>query len=128
MVEVPNFMASDPDNVEAIVRLHGNGNTLLLKGRPNDELPRELLPCFRYSIIDLADERRIGPAGGAAGGSDANDPARPVGSADDRSTWRRRSRAARTPSSAGRSTTRSTPPRRAPARGWRSPTCRSSSS
>ncbi|HEY2188488.1 MAG TPA: histidine kinase, partial [Caldimonas sp.] len=28
MVEVPNFMASDPDNVEALVRLHGNGNTL----------------------------------------------------------------------------------------------------
>ena len=62
MVEVPNFMASDPDNVEALVRLHGNGNTLLLKGRPNDELPREVLPCFRYSIIDLADERRIGAA------------------------------------------------------------------
>jgi EAL and modified HD-GYP domain-containing signal transduction protein len=62
MVEVPNFMASDPDNVESLVRLHGNGNTLLLKGRPNDELPREVLPCFRYSIIDLADERRIGAA------------------------------------------------------------------
>ena len=62
MVEVPNFMASDPANVEALVRLHGNGNTLLLKGRPNDELPRQVLPCFRYSIIDIADERRIGAA------------------------------------------------------------------
>jgi hypothetical protein len=68
MVEVPNFMASDPDNVEALLRLHGNGNTLLLKGRPNDELPREVLPCFRYSIIDLADERRIGPAAAAPPG------------------------------------------------------------
>ncbi len=68
MVEVPNFMASDPDNVEALLRLHGNGNTLLLKGRPNDELPREVLPCFRYSIIDLADERRIGPAAVAPAG------------------------------------------------------------
>jgi len=63
MVEVPNFMASDPANVEALIRLHGRGNTLLLKGRPNAELPREVLPCFKYSIIDLADDRRIG--GGA---------------------------------------------------------------
>ena len=59
MVEVPNFMAADPDNVDAIVRLHGNGNTLLLKGRPNAPLPREVLPCFKYSIIDLSDDRRI---------------------------------------------------------------------
>ncbi|MEO7116733.1 MAG: HDOD domain-containing protein, partial [Caldimonas sp.] len=59
MVEVPNFMAADPANVEALVRLHGNGNTLLLKGRPNAPLPREALPCFKYSIIDLADDRRI---------------------------------------------------------------------
>jgi EAL and modified HD-GYP domain-containing signal transduction protein len=62
MVEVPNFMASDPANVDSLVRLHGAGNALLLKGRPNAELPREVLPCFKYSIIDLADERRIGEA------------------------------------------------------------------
>jgi EAL and modified HD-GYP domain-containing signal transduction protein len=68
MVEVPNFMASDPGNVEALVRLHGAGNTLLLKGRPNAELPRQVLPCFKYSIIDLADERRIGDAGPAPAG------------------------------------------------------------
>ena len=60
MVEVPNFMASGPANVESLVRLYSAGNTLLLKGRPNAELPREVLPCFKYSIIDLADERRIG--------------------------------------------------------------------
>ncbi len=68
MVEVPNFMASDPANVEALKRLHGAGNTLLLKGRPNAELPREVLPCFKYSIIDLADERRIGVASVAPAG------------------------------------------------------------
>ena len=62
MVEVPNFMASDTGNVESLVRLHAAGNALLLKGRPNAELPREVLPCFKYSIIDLADERRIGEA------------------------------------------------------------------
>jgi EAL and modified HD-GYP domain-containing signal transduction protein len=68
MVEVPNFMASDPANVESLKRLHGAGNTLLLKGRPNAELPREVLPCFKYSIIDLADERRIGMASVAPAG------------------------------------------------------------
>ena len=62
MVEVPNFMAGDPANIEALQRLHAAGNTLLLKGRPNAELPREVLPCFKYSIIDIADDRRIGSA------------------------------------------------------------------
>ncbi len=68
MVEVPNFMAADPANVEALVRLHAAGNTLLLKGRPNAELPREVLPCFKYAIIDLADERRIGEGAVAPAG------------------------------------------------------------
>ena len=50
MVEVPNFMAADPANVEAIVRLHGNGNTLLLKGRPNAPLPREAEPALTFNV------------------------------------------------------------------------------
>jgi len=58
MVEVPSFMATDPANIEALLALRASGSTLLLKGRPLKELPREVLPCFRYSIIDLADERR----------------------------------------------------------------------
>jgi c-di-GMP phosphodiesterase len=60
MVEVPAFMAAEPDNVQAIKALHGAGNTLLIKGRPLRELPREVLPCFKYSIIDLSEDRRIG--------------------------------------------------------------------
>ena len=60
MVEVPAFMAVDPVNVDALVALHANGSTLLLKGRPLKELPRQVLPCFKYSIVDLADDRRIG--------------------------------------------------------------------
>ena len=68
MVEVPNFMASDPANVDSLTRLHGAGNTLLLKGRPNAELPRAVLPCFKYSIIDLADERRVGDRAEAPAG------------------------------------------------------------
>ncbi|HEX7441847.1 MAG TPA: HDOD domain-containing protein [Caldimonas sp.] len=58
MVEVPAFMASDPANIASLKSLAANGNTLLIKGRPLRELPREVLPCFKYSIIDVADERR----------------------------------------------------------------------
>jgi EAL and modified HD-GYP domain-containing signal transduction protein len=70
MIEVPAFMACDPAHAAAIVALHGNGrgNELLLKGRPLQELPREVLPCFKYSIIDLADDRRVGERDGHAPG------------------------------------------------------------
>jgi EAL and modified HD-GYP domain-containing signal transduction protein len=67
MVEVPAFMAVDPANVDALTALHANGSTLLLKGRPLKELPRQVLPCFKYSIIDLADDRRIGDPNAPSG-------------------------------------------------------------
>ena len=60
MVEVPAFMAADTANAEALCALHAAGSTLLLKGRPLVEIPRQVLPCFKYSIIDLADDRRVG--------------------------------------------------------------------
>jgi EAL and modified HD-GYP domain-containing signal transduction protein len=59
MVEVPSFMASDPVNIEALQALHKAGNTLLIKGRPVREVPREVLHCFTYAIVDLAEDRRI---------------------------------------------------------------------
>lgn len=58
MIEIPSFIACDPQNTAAIQELHSNGNTLLLHGRPTMLLPRELLSCFKYSIIDLAEDRR----------------------------------------------------------------------
>jgi c-di-GMP phosphodiesterase len=58
MLEVPAFMAVDPALSADILALYGRGNTLLLKGRPRIELPRDVLPCFKHSIIDLDDERR----------------------------------------------------------------------
>ena len=58
MLEVPAFMAANAAHSEAINTLFGRGNTLLLKGRPLTELPRNVLPCFKHSIIDLQDERR----------------------------------------------------------------------
>jgi c-di-GMP phosphodiesterase len=63
MVEVPAFMAADINNIGAIVALHGRGNALMLKGRPLSELPREVLPCFKYSIIDFSDDRRLHETG-----------------------------------------------------------------
>jgi EAL and modified HD-GYP domain-containing signal transduction protein len=58
MLEVPAFMAADIGHSQAITGLYARGNTLMLKGRPRSELPREILPCFKHSIIDLDDERR----------------------------------------------------------------------
>lgn len=66
MIEIPAFMACDEANVESLQALHRAGNTLLLKGRPMKELPRELLPCFKFSLIDLADDRRVNEAGNVA--------------------------------------------------------------
>ena len=72
MVEVPAFMAADIAHTEALQTLHNRGNTLLIKGRPLTPLPREALPCFAYSIIDLSDERRDGTP--APGGVSRNIP------------------------------------------------------
>jgi c-di-GMP phosphodiesterase len=58
MLEVPAFMACDPALSADIQALYARGNTLMLKGRPRTELPRDVLPCFKHSIIDLNDERR----------------------------------------------------------------------
>jgi EAL and modified HD-GYP domain-containing signal transduction protein len=59
MVEVPAFMAADAEHTPALIELHRSGNTLLIKGRPTQEIPREALPCFKHSIIDFDDDRRI---------------------------------------------------------------------
>lgn len=58
MIEIPSFIACDPANTQVIAQLHARGNVLLLHGRPPSLLPRELLPCFKHSIVDLADDRR----------------------------------------------------------------------
>jgi EAL and modified HD-GYP domain-containing signal transduction protein len=58
MIEVPAFMTSDPEVQDALKALHAAGSTLVIKGRPVAELSRDLLPCFRHSIIDVSEERR----------------------------------------------------------------------
>jgi len=66
MVEVPSFMACDPANIEALQALHKAGSTLLIKGRPVREVPREVLHCFTYSIVDLSEDRRINETAASA--------------------------------------------------------------
>ena len=67
MIEVPAFMAGDAANAEALGQLYAAGNKLLIKGRPVNALPREVLPFFKYSIIELADDRRSSEAQAPAG-------------------------------------------------------------
>jgi EAL and modified HD-GYP domain-containing signal transduction protein len=67
VIEVPAFMAANAENIEPICTLHANGSTLLLKGRPLQELPKEVLPCFKYAIVDFDDDRRIDQATGGVG-------------------------------------------------------------
>ena len=62
MIEVPAFMAGDPAHAEVLQALHGAGSVLVIKGRPVTELPREVLPCFRHSLIDVGEDRRSGAA------------------------------------------------------------------
>ena len=59
MVEIPWFVAAEPDNTGVLCELAARGNLLLLKGRPARELPREVLPCFKWALIDYADDRRL---------------------------------------------------------------------
>ena len=58
VIEVPAFMASDPRYTDPICTLHAHGGTLVLKGRPINELPKEVLPCFEHAIVDLSEDRR----------------------------------------------------------------------
>ena len=66
-IEVPAFMATDPESMAAIDTLHENGNVLLLKGRPLQDLTKLILPCFKYAIVDFEDDRRIDQATGGVG-------------------------------------------------------------
>jgi EAL and modified HD-GYP domain-containing signal transduction protein len=60
MIEVPAFIAGQPEHIDALRQLKARGNTLLIKGRPITPLPPEVLPCFRWSIVELSEDRRVG--------------------------------------------------------------------
>jgi len=68
MLEVPAFMAANPAYADDLHSLRSTGSVLVVKGRPVDELPPEVLPCFRYTLVDGDDDpsRRSAETGGPA--------------------------------------------------------------
>ncbi len=73
-LEIPAFMAMQPQYGEPLSTLHANGNTLLLNGKPLSDLPRALLPAFSHAIIDFADDHRVDESSGGAGAALAGNP------------------------------------------------------
>ena len=60
MIELPAFMTGNEALAPALLTLKKNGTSLLLKGCPTKPVPPELLPCFKYAVLDLDDEARGG--------------------------------------------------------------------
>lgn len=58
MIEVPAFMAVDPEEFRGLIKLHERGVGLVVKDRPLTQLPSQVLRLFHYAIIDAAEERR----------------------------------------------------------------------
>jgi EAL and modified HD-GYP domain-containing signal transduction protein len=57
-LEVPAFMAADPQHAAALAGLQARGHALYLKGRPAAPLPAAVLACFKLPIIEFDDDRR----------------------------------------------------------------------
>lgn len=59
LLEVPAFLVDAPARAARLRALHDQGRALAIGGRPLQELPRDLLPCFRHAIVDVHDDRRV---------------------------------------------------------------------
>jgi EAL and modified HD-GYP domain-containing signal transduction protein len=64
ILEIPSVTLRDPDTQLAAQHLFRDGKRLALRGRPDSPLPPALLSCFEYSLIHIAEDRRV-QAGGA---------------------------------------------------------------
>lgn len=62
MIEVPAFMAGDAAFAAQLHRLHQAGNLLMIKGRPLQPLPPQVLALFSHSIVEMGEDRRTGEA------------------------------------------------------------------
>lgn len=60
-VELPAFLAGDPDWAEPCIALAAQGVPLVLKGRPLTPLTPAVLAAFRYAIVDCSEDRRLEP-------------------------------------------------------------------
>jgi EAL and modified HD-GYP domain-containing signal transduction protein len=56
MLEVPAFMAANPAYAADLHALRAAGSVLMVKGRPVDDLPPEMVSCFRYALVDRDDD------------------------------------------------------------------------
>jgi EAL and modified HD-GYP domain-containing signal transduction protein len=67
MVEVPAFLAGEAAWADRVRQRSTDGLAMVLKGRPLQPLPADLLNCFKYAIVDRADDRyqSAQPTGGA---------------------------------------------------------------
>lgn len=67
MLEVPAFLAGEPAWEARIRQRCADGLALVLKGRPLNPLPPDIWGCFKYAIVDRADDRRVSatPSAGA---------------------------------------------------------------
>lgn len=59
MIEVPAFLAGDAAWEQRIRTLFADGVAMVLKGRPLSPLPADLMSCFKFTIVDRSDDRRL---------------------------------------------------------------------
>ncbi len=60
MLEVPAFMATEPQHAAALQQLRAAGAVLLIKGRPVVPVAPEVLACFSHALVDASEDRRGG--------------------------------------------------------------------
>ncbi|HTT12633.1 MAG TPA: HDOD domain-containing protein [Burkholderiaceae bacterium] len=65
ILEIPSVNLRDPDAQLHAQQLFRDGKRLAIRGRPETPLPPSLLSCFEYSLIHIAEDRRV-QANGAA--------------------------------------------------------------
>ena len=93
MVEIPWFVAAEPANTGVLSELARARQLAAAERAPARELPREVLPCFKWALIDL---RRRPPPGRAA----HRRTARHARSRTSRAAWRTMAQLQRAASSA----------------------------
>src|SRR5882762_2417600 len=59
ILEIPSVNLRDPDAQLHVQQLFRDGKRLAIRGRPDTPLPPSLLSCFEFSLIHIAEDRRI---------------------------------------------------------------------
>jgi EAL and modified HD-GYP domain-containing signal transduction protein len=59
ILEIPSVNLRDPDAQLHAQQLFRDGKRLAIRGRPDTPLPPALLSCFEFSLIHIAEDRRI---------------------------------------------------------------------